>query len=96
MTSCSEHLQTLKDLFPLLNSQYSVEQIGLFGSVARGEATTQSDVDIVIKAPPHPFALVHIKELLEEAFQCPVDVVRYRKNMNAFLKARIDKDVIYI
>ncbi len=34
-----------------LQSKYNVEQIGLFGSYARDEATPTSDIDIFIKMP---------------------------------------------
>jgi uncharacterized protein len=37
--------------------------MGIFGSVARDEATELSDVDIVVKTKiPDPFTVVHIKE----------------------------------
>jgi hypothetical protein len=38
---------------------------------------------------------VHIKETLEEDFQRPVDIIRYRNSMNHFLKARIDREARY-
>lgn len=34
-----------------LQSKYNVEQIGLFGSYARDEATPTSDIDIFVKCP---------------------------------------------
>ncbi len=38
----------------------------------------------------------YIKETLEEDFQRHVDIVRYRKTMNPYLKARIDKEARYV
>ena len=42
------------------------------------------------------FALIGIKQELEEVLHRPVDVVRYRESMNAFLKQRIQQEAIYV
>lgn len=77
--------------------QYGVTRIGIFGSVARNEVNSDSDVDIVVEMKdPDLFYLVHIKETLENEFQRPVDIVRYRDNMNMFLKEHIHSEAIYV
>ena len=77
--------------------QYGILEIGVFGSVARGEIREDSDIDICIKTQtPNPFVLVHIKESLEELVHKPVDIVRVRENMNPFLKKRIEKEALYV
>ena len=76
---------------------YGVTELGVFGSVARDEAGTESDVDIVIRmTEPKLFFMVHIKDTLEEMLQRPVDIIQYRKTMNPFLKKRIDRDAVYV
>lgn len=45
---------------------------------------------------PDLFTIAHLKEHLEETLKVPVDIVRYRPNMNAFLKKRIDREAVYI
>ncbi len=71
--------------------------IGLFGSFARGDNRPDSDVDVFVEIEtPNPFILVEIKEKLEILFERKVDVVRLRKSMNPFLKARIEKEGIYL
>jgi uncharacterized protein len=46
--------------------QYGVTALGVFGSIARDEATKSSDVDVVVKMrDPDLFSLVYIKETLE-------------------------------
>lgn len=57
-----------------------IRRAGLFGSVARGDARDDSDVDILIEhsQPYGLFELVHIKHLLEEALNRKVDVLDYR------------------
>lgn len=75
---------------------YGVTAIGIFGSLARGEANPDSDVDVVVEMKkPDLFYMVHIKESLEEDLKCSVDIVRYRERMNPFLKSRIEKDAVY-
>ncbi len=77
--------------------RYGILEIGLFGSLARNEPRDDSDVDICIKTvTPNPFALVHIKELLEELLEHNVDIVRVREKMNPFLKERIEKEAHYV
>jgi predicted nucleotidyltransferase len=76
---------------------YGVTDIGIFGSLARGEAKTGSDVDVVVKMrKPDLFFMVHIKEELEDDYKTKVDIVHYREKMNAFLKKRIDKEAVYV
>ncbi len=77
--------------------KYGITEIGIFGSVARGEAGEGSDVDIVVKMKkPDLFFMVHIKEELEEEYETSVDVIHYREKMNSFLKNRIDRDAVYV
>ena len=72
---------------------------------AKGIATTKDakelvnsdSVDIVVElGKPDLFYLIGIKQDLEEKFNRPVDIVRYRDRMSAFLKKRIDKEAIYV
>ncbi|MFG6102472.1 nucleotidyltransferase [Leptolyngbyaceae cyanobacterium CCMR0082] len=93
----SQVLDLLRRIQPTLKEKYGVTKLGIFGSVARGEATESSDVDIVLEMKrPNLFIRVNIKEELEKFLDRPVDVVRYRERMNPYLKRRIDQDVIYV
>lgn len=77
--------------------QYGVTKIGIFGSVARDEAKADSDVDIVVEMKqPDLFYMVHMKEILENEFQRPVDIVHYRDKMNGYLKERIHSEAVYV
>jgi len=90
-------LAELRQLKPELTKLYGVSRLGLFGSFARDEAKAESDIDVVVElAEPDLFALVHIKETLEEDLGRAVDIIRYRGMMNNFLKRRIDREAIYV
>jgi predicted nucleotidyltransferase len=77
--------------------EFSIKKIGLFGSIARGEATDESDIDIVVELEKADmFYMIGIKQALEDNFGCRVDVVRMRKTMNPTLRRRIEKDAVFI
>ena len=90
-------LQGLRNHRAEFERLYGVTKIGLFGSVARGESRNNSDIDVVLEMQePDLFHMVHIKDTLEKDFRRPVDVIRYRKTMNRYLKARIDREACYV
>ncbi len=53
-----------------------VKSLNLFGSVARDQATPQSDVDILVELDEFVgfFEFFQIKHYLEDLFQCSVDL----------------------
>lgn len=81
---------------PVLAAKYGVTRLGIFGSLARGEATEASDIDIVVHMPPDLFLMVHMKDDLEELLRAPVDLVRYQQHLSALLKSRIDREAVYV
>lgn len=77
--------------------QYPIARLGVFGSAARDRLSGASDVDIVVELDePDLFMLIGIKQDLEELLQCPVDIVRYRHQMNPELKRRIEAEAMYV
>lgn len=89
-------LTILREYKNQVAEQYGIQEIGLFGSIARDEATEKSDVDVVIRVrKPDLFLLAGIKSDLEEKLNRPVDIVTYRETMNQFLKKRIDLEAVY-
>lgn len=77
--------------------KYGFIRMGIFGSVARGEQTEQSDIDICYEGN-RPIASYtgRIQTELEDLLGSPVDLVRVRDRMNAGLKKRIMKEGIYV
>ena len=95
---------TRKDVLQVLSKfqrdrrdEFGIVRLGVFGSTTRDQFGDESDVDVVVElAHPDLFALIGIKQELEAVLHRPVDVVRYRENMNAFLKQRIRQEAIYV
>jgi predicted nucleotidyltransferase len=93
----SDILRVLTRFRDLKQDEFGIVRIGVFGSVAREENTDTSDVDIVVELNrPDLLALIGIKQELEELLHRPVDVVRYRDRMNAYLKRRIEQEAVYV
>jgi predicted nucleotidyltransferase len=69
-----------------LCAQYGARNVRVFGSVARGEADSRSDVDFLVYMEPGRslFDLGGLQYELEQLLGCPVDVMTERS-----LKARI-------
>jgi predicted nucleotidyltransferase len=84
-----EVLNTLKKFKQNNKKNYNILLLGIFGSVARNEASNNSDIDIVIKTKTaDPYNIVHIKEDLELLLHKHVDIVRLRDKMNISLKKK--------
>ncbi|MEA2072248.1 MAG: nucleotidyltransferase domain-containing protein [Campylobacterota bacterium] len=97
MVNRDEILSILKHYKKDNINKYDIIELGLFGSIARDQASSNSDVDICIKTKtPDMFALVHIKEELQKLLSNSIDIVRIRDRMNPYLKNRIDKEAIYV
>jgi uncharacterized protein len=92
-----EILLLLRRFRETYHTKYNIVKIGVFGSAARDSMNDKSDIDIVVNlARPDFIDLIGIKQALEEQLHNPVDIVRYRENMNKYLKQRIDREAIYV
>ncbi|MFH1134664.1 MAG: nucleotidyltransferase family protein [Pseudomonadota bacterium] len=88
-------VRELGDMRQELEQQFTVVRIGVFGSCARGGASPESDVDIIVElAEPTFDNYMDLKFRLEEVFQRPVDLVM-ADTVKPRLKPIIEKDVIY-
>ena len=97
MKSKSEILNLLSHYKPTAQKKYGITKLGIFGSVARGEQTPDSDVDVCYEGKAPSFlTLDMIQTELEQLFDCKVDLVRVRDNMNNLLRQRILIDGIFV
>jgi len=76
---------------------YQPKTIGLFGSVARNEENSESDVDILfsLQKPIGLFTLAKIQFELEEKLHKKVDLVS-ENGLNKFIKEKVLNEVKYI
>ncbi len=89
-------LSYLKEHYKEFQQNYNVEKIGLFGSYARDEATSDSDIDIYVEMKPNMFNFIAVKDKIEEDLHKKVDIIRNHKNIKPFLLEMIKKDLIYV
>lgn len=76
--------------------RHGIRCLGLFGSLARGEATSDSDVDVVVEVDRVNFVtLVQIQEELSEQLGASVDLVRKRDAMTPLLRQCLEEDAVY-
>jgi hypothetical protein len=91
----AEAIQLLRDHASQL-AEHHVAKAALFGSVARNEATPQSDIDILVefRQPVGLFEFVRLKRFLESIFGRPVDLVT-ADALRASMRAQILVEAIY-
>lgn len=71
-----------------------VENIRIFGSVARGDAGVESDVDFLVHPKPGAgFSIGGFYWQMEELLECPVDVV-LDTSVHWALRERIFKEAV--
>ena len=96
MGTCNEYIEIIKSYSDILKRDFGVSSLRLFGSVARNEQTSDSDVDVCVVMKPNMFLRIRLKHFLENLLNCDVDVVREHKNMNETLKREIERDGIEV
>ena len=85
-----------KKSLPILQKS-GVTQAGVFGSVARGEAVEDSDVDILVEMAEdkNMFDLIDLQNSLEKVLGKKVDVITYR-SVHHLLRDIIFKEQVRI
>jgi predicted nucleotidyltransferase len=89
----SDLLQTYREDILRLAEQYGARNVRVFGSVARGEATSVSDLDLLIDLDPDRSLLDRIGFMqdLEDLFDMRVHVVT-EKGLHPMTRANILND----
>ncbi|MGH8000847.1 MAG: nucleotidyltransferase family protein, partial [Brasilonema sp.] len=97
MKTLEEIKQILRQSKPLLQEQYQITQLGIFGSYARGEQTQESDVDVLIDYDQAPtlFKLVELRDYLSSAIGMKVDIVT-QNGLKPRIRERVLSEVVYI
>lgn len=87
------HLKKNKEFF---KKKYDINEIILFGSVARDEIDENSDIDLAIVTAKKNFKnRFLLKEHLENEFKCKIDL-GYLSSLNSYIREKIAKEAIYV
>jgi hypothetical protein len=78
-----------RKILPILR-RYDVARAAIFGSIARGESTERSDIDLLVefKGQKSLLDLAGLKIALEELLKTKVDVLTYN-SLHPLLKDKI-------
>lgn len=97
MKDKNEIIKKLKELKPVLEKDYNITEIGLFGSYSRGEQTQNSDIDILLdhKSGLTFFKLIDLENLLNTTFEIKVDIA-FKKYLKKNISKRILSEVNYV
>lgn len=91
--SCKEKLAVFKNEH---QAEYGIKAIGIFGSVARGDNDSDSDLDVFVELERPSFATMFtLQKKLEELFGCKVDLVRKRDSLRPLFKRNLERDAVY-
>jgi hypothetical protein len=97
MKTLEEIQQILRQNKSLLQENYQIAQLGIFGSYARGEQTEESDIDVLIdyEQAPTLFKLVELRDYLSNAMGMKVDVVT-KNGLKPRIRERVLSEVVYV
>lgn len=88
--SRQEILEKLRELKPILSRDFSVKEIGLFGSYASDNAKEDSDIDLLIELErPIGWKFFSLEIYLEQIFGCKIDLVT-----KSSLRERLKEDIL--
>ena len=79
----------------LLETEFGITKVGLFGSYARNEEQGTSDIDLLIEMPQKSFHhRIELKNFLEQKFGKKVDI-GYFDSIRSYIMYYVEKDIVY-
>ncbi len=90
-------LELLKEHKPTLAQRFGVVELALFGSVARGEADSDSDVDILVRfdGPATSQRFFGVQFYVEDLLDRSVDLVT-TKALRKELRPIVEREAAYV
>jgi predicted nucleotidyltransferase len=91
-----DDLRARRDEIVALAAKYGASNVRVFGSVARGEATPTSDVDLLVSFEPSAslYSLSGLRQDLHDLLGYSVDVVEDHSGLRERFRGRIAKGVV--
>lgn len=96
MKTTKEYISTLKQHAPILRERYGMTSMSLFGSVARGEHTEDSDVDVFVEMPATLRGVGGANDYLEQITGKHVDMILKHRNLTPFFLKEVERDGVRI
>lgn len=97
MHSTTYYLELLRTFKREHAAEYGITQLGIFGSVARGEHKENSDVDVYFESDNIGLlAMGGLMYNLQELFGVPVSLVHKHQLLNPTFLQHIKKEMIYV
>jgi predicted nucleotidyltransferase len=82
-----------------ISRKYCLKKLGIFGSYARNEHTSESDLDLLVEFEDNTPNLTKKKEQLkaevQSVFHIPVDICR-EKYVKPFFREQILRETLYV
>ncbi len=97
MNGTNKYIDLLRQFTIAHGNEYGITKMGIFGSVARGSYSNDSDIDIFYEGKP--IGLLDSRDLkghLENYLKRPIDLVRNHKYINPSLLKHINSEIIYV
>ena len=92
----SQYIEILKANLPRIQNEFGVTALSVFGSMARGDNTDDSDIDIFVEMPPKIFLMSGLKDFLESILTVSVDLIRKHSHLSSKFQNQISRDAITI
>jgi len=90
-------IRTIRKEKSYLQQHFGVEEIALFGSVARDEQKIYSDVDILVSLKKPSYSLLMgLYSYLEKKLNVKIDITRKGPHISERFLKNINKDLIYV
>lgn len=90
-------LRILRQKNAELTKKFGVKSLSLFGSVARNEAASDSDVDLLVEfnRPVGYFGLFALQDYLEDLLGCPVDLGT-PDSLKPYIRERVMGNIVHV
>lgn len=92
-----ESLESYKQLIVPVLTRYAIKQAAIFGSLAKGTMTSESDIDILIEpaAGFTLFTMLQLEEEISQLTQHKIDLVEYNA-LKPSIKSEVELTAINI
>jgi len=92
-----EVIKEIGKKLPFLKEKYHVKNLGVFGSVARGEEKKDSDIDMLVEfnSPVGFVEFIKLEYFLSDTLKQKVDLIT-KNALKRVIKDQIIKETLYV